>query len=84
VIGTSTAATIARVTKNGAVYPMKMSSAASILMNPFQPVLNALPIDGVEDDFAATAAFAAGSGLSLSCTRRVASETRSSMARFIA
>ena len=25
---------------------MKMSSAASILMNPFQPVLNALPIDG--------------------------------------
>ena len=43
-IGISTAAAIASITRNGAVYPMKIRIAASTLTNPFQPLLNALPI----------------------------------------
>ena len=61
---------------------MKIMIAASTLTNPFQPLLNALPIVGFSAGFGSTVAV--GSGLRLNCTRNVASDTRSLMARFIA
>jgi hypothetical protein len=63
---------------------MKIRIAASILMKPFQPVLKALPIAGLEVAFGGTTALATGSGLSVSFTRNVASDTRSESARFMA
>ena len=60
---------------------MKIMIAANATTNPFQPLSNALPIVGLAFGEALTGA---GSGLTLNCTRSVASDTRSLMARFIA
>jgi hypothetical protein len=64
---------------------MKIRIAASTFTKPFHPLLNALPIDGFSAGVSfVTTGVATGSGLSVNCTRKVASDTRSLMARFIA
>ena len=54
------------------------------LTKPFHPVLNDLPMVIFDVGFGGTVVLATGSALRFSCTRNVASETRSSRARFIA
>ena len=56
---------------------MKIMIAASTLTNPFQPLLNAPPIVCSFSGSGSSTTVASGSGLMLSCTRNVASETRS-------
>ncbi len=60
---------------------MKIMIAASATTKPFQPFSNARPMVCLAFGVAVAAT---GSGLTLNCTRSVASETRSLMARFIA
>jgi hypothetical protein len=62
---------------------MKMRIAASAFTNPFQPVLNALPIVFFVGAFGATA-LTEDSGATVNCSRSVANETRSVITRFIA
>ena len=64
---------------------MKIMIAAIALTKPFHPLLNALPIVCFSAGLGGSAtALAIGSGVTLSCTRKVARATRSPMARFAA